>query len=136
MDTLHKILDLMWKKKISDAELCSKAHINKSAVTDWKKGKTKSYMRHLTDIAEADDITYRLNLNSVTRVYSVFLPAFILYATFVDMSMIFEKNFCQFMAIVHFDRIFHESSSSKSDSTLSNFFPVPVLIISSTSDIA
>ena len=57
MDTLHKILDLMWKKKISDAELCSKAHINKSAVTDWKKGKTKSYMRHLTDIAEALDTT-------------------------------------------------------------------------------
>ncbi len=57
MDTLHKILDLMWEKKISDAELCSKAHINKSAVTDWKKGKTKSYMRHLPDIANALDTT-------------------------------------------------------------------------------
>lgn len=52
LDTLHKILDLMWKNGISDAELCSRAHINKSAVTDWKKGKTKSYMRYLPEIAE------------------------------------------------------------------------------------
>lgn len=52
MNTLHKILDLMWKKGISDAELCKLAGINKSAVTDWKKGKTKSYLKHISKISE------------------------------------------------------------------------------------
>ena len=51
MDTLHKILDLMWKLNIDERTLCERAGINKSAVTDWKKGKTKSYMRHLDKIA-------------------------------------------------------------------------------------
>ena len=57
MDTLHRILDIMWKNGISEADLCSKAGINKSAVTDRKKGKTKSYYKHLPEIAEALGVT-------------------------------------------------------------------------------
>ena len=57
MDTLHKILQLMWDKGISDMELCRSAGINKSAVTDWKKGKTQSYMKHLPEIAKVLDVT-------------------------------------------------------------------------------
>ena len=71
MDTLHKILDLMWKNGISDADLCSKAGINKSAVTDWKKGKTKSYYRHLPQIAavlgvSADELDDRIQKEKPT----------------------------------------------------------------------
>ena len=47
----------MWANGISDAELCARANINKSAVTDWKKGKTKSYLRHLPEIAEVLGVT-------------------------------------------------------------------------------
>ncbi len=49
---MHKILSLMWSKGISDAELCNAIKINKSAVTDWKKGKTKSYLKHIDKIAQ------------------------------------------------------------------------------------
>lgn len=50
--TLHKILDLMWKNKIKEIDFCTSIGINKSAVTDWKNGKTTSYKRHLPAIAE------------------------------------------------------------------------------------
>ena len=52
LDTLHKILDAMWKQGLSDIDFCKAVGINKSSVTDWKKGKTKSYMRHIPKIAE------------------------------------------------------------------------------------
>lgn len=52
MNTLHKILDAMWKQGISDIDFCKAVGINKSAVTDWKKGKTKSYQKYLPQIAE------------------------------------------------------------------------------------
>lgn len=52
MDTMHRILDLIWRNGLSEIEFCQKAGINRSAVTDWKKGKTKSYMKHIPKIAE------------------------------------------------------------------------------------
>lgn len=52
MDTLHKILELLWKSGLSELEFCQKAGINKSAVTEWKKGKTKSYLKHIPKIAK------------------------------------------------------------------------------------
>lgn len=66
LNTLHKIMDLMWKKGISEANLCNAAGINKSAVTDWKKGKTKSYIKHIDKIAEVLGVTkeYLLDDNS------------------------------------------------------------------------
>ena len=67
MDTLHKILDLMWKQGISDAELCQAAGINKSAVTDWKKGKTKSYLKHIAKIAEVLGVTEQFLLGNENK---------------------------------------------------------------------
>lgn len=52
MEVLHKILDLMWKTGVSEIDFCTAIGINKSAVTDWKKGKTKSYQKHLQKIAD------------------------------------------------------------------------------------
>jgi transcriptional regulator with XRE-family HTH domain len=42
----------MWKNKINDIDFCVALDINKSAVTDWKKGKTKSYLKYIDKIAE------------------------------------------------------------------------------------
>lgn len=50
-------MDLMWKQGISEADLCNAAGINKSAVTDWKKGKTKSYLKHIDKISEVLGVT-------------------------------------------------------------------------------
>lgn len=63
MDTLYKILDLLWKSGLSEAEFCQKAEINRSAVTDWKKGKTKSYMKHIPQIAKVLGVTEEYLLN-------------------------------------------------------------------------
>ena len=38
-----------------------------------------------------DDITYRLNVNSVSQVYSAFLPALIVYSITLKKSMLCEK---------------------------------------------
>jgi len=57
LDTLYKILDLMWKSGLSEMEFCKKTGINRSAVTDWKKGKTKSYLKHISKIAETLGVT-------------------------------------------------------------------------------
>ncbi len=67
MDTLYKILDLLWKSGLSETEFCQKAGINRSAVTDWKKGKTKSYKKHLSKIAEVldTDVEYLLGSEDV-----------------------------------------------------------------------
>lgn len=57
MDTLYKILTLIWKNGISEADFCEAIGINKSAVTDWKKGKTKSYVKHIDKIANYFGVT-------------------------------------------------------------------------------
>lgn len=52
MDTvLAKILDLIWKSGVGEKDFCLSIGINKSAVTDWKKGKTASYKKYIADIA-------------------------------------------------------------------------------------
>lgn len=51
MDVLHKILTIAFKKGISDKELCEKIGVYNSAISEWKKGKTQSYMKHLDKIA-------------------------------------------------------------------------------------
>jgi hypothetical protein len=40
-EALHKILDLIWQRKVDEKDFCEAIEINKSAVTDWKKKKTK-----------------------------------------------------------------------------------------------
>jgi transcriptional regulator with XRE-family HTH domain len=51
MDVLHKILTIAFEKGISDKELCEKIGVYNSAISEWKKGKTQSYMKHLDKIA-------------------------------------------------------------------------------------
>ncbi len=57
MDTLHKILNLLWKSGVSEIEFCKALGINKSAVTDWKKGKTVSYRKYIAQIASFFDVS-------------------------------------------------------------------------------
>ena len=52
MDILHKIMQLLWENHIKEGDFCESLGISKSAVTEWKKGRTKSYMKHLPKIAD------------------------------------------------------------------------------------
>ena len=51
-DTVKKILSCMKRRNITDKQLTKDIGINKSAVTDWKTGKTKSYKKYIDKIAE------------------------------------------------------------------------------------
>jgi transcriptional regulator with XRE-family HTH domain len=61
--TMHKIFDLLWKSNTDEQDLCKAIGISKSAMTDWKRGKTKSYRRHLSEIADffKVDVSYLVN---------------------------------------------------------------------------
>lgn len=51
-DTVKKILSCMKMRNITDKQLTKDIGINKSAVTDWKTGKTKSYKKYIDKIAD------------------------------------------------------------------------------------
>lgn len=52
MNTLDKILYLLKKNGIAEIEFAKKINANQSIVSEWKKGKTKSYNKRLPKIAE------------------------------------------------------------------------------------
>jgi transcriptional regulator with XRE-family HTH domain len=45
-------MSLLWENNIGEVEFCEMIGINKSAVTDWKRGKTKSYEKHIRKISD------------------------------------------------------------------------------------
>jgi len=49
--TLRNILYLLWDNDVTELDFCLAIGINKSAVTDWKNGKTSSYKKYLPEIA-------------------------------------------------------------------------------------
>lgn len=52
LDTLNKIFYLLKKNGLSDAEFARQLKISKSVISDWKKGRNKSYNKRLNKIAE------------------------------------------------------------------------------------
>jgi len=56
VDTLANILYLLRKNGISEIEFENKLSIIRSTVTDWKRGKTKSYHKRLPKIEELGDL--------------------------------------------------------------------------------
>lgn len=67
---LTNILFLIRKNGLTENEFTKKVGLNKSAVSDWKAGKTKSYNKHLPKIAEVlgvsvDELLDTSNLNSL-----------------------------------------------------------------------
>lgn len=58
MDTsLTRILGLLKQKGIKDKDLIDGIGLNKSAISDWKSGRSKSYKRHIDKIADYLDIS-------------------------------------------------------------------------------
>lgn len=57
MNSVQKILNLLQDKGLKQKDLANHLGINQSAIADWKKGKTKSYMRYLPEIAEFLSVT-------------------------------------------------------------------------------
>lgn len=54
---LNRILTLMSESNVTAKQMTAELKINRSAVTDWKKGITKSYLNHIHKIAEYFDVS-------------------------------------------------------------------------------
>jgi phage repressor protein C with HTH and peptisase S24 domain len=57
MDILNRIIQLLKEHNYSQKDLTDYLNIEKSAFSAWKSGKSKSYLKHITDIAEYLDTT-------------------------------------------------------------------------------
>lgn len=52
MDTLDVILSLIRKKGITEQKFLADLGFNRTLLSDWKSGKSKSYQRHIARIAD------------------------------------------------------------------------------------
>ena len=57
MDTLAKILNLLQTRNIEQQEFAKAIGVRKQAISEWKKGTTKSYMKYIDKIAEFFDVS-------------------------------------------------------------------------------
>ena len=68
---VERILSVMKQKKITDKQLTSYLGINKSAVTDWKTGKTKSFKRYIDQIANYLDVPVDYLLGNIDNPHGI-----------------------------------------------------------------
>ena len=69
VNSVQIILNLLQDKGLKQKDLASHLGINQSAIADWKRGKTKSYMRYLPEIAEFLNVPID-DLVDKTEIYS------------------------------------------------------------------
>lgn len=72
--TVKRIFYLLENRKIEQKELADYLGTNKQTITDWKRGKTKSYKKNIDKIAEffGVSVDYLLGLtDSVNNSYSI-----------------------------------------------------------------
>lgn len=65
MDLLSKILYLISKNGITELEFTQKVGLNKTAVTEWKRGKTQSFKKHIPKIAIALNVSEDFLLHDI-----------------------------------------------------------------------
>lgn len=57
MDVLNRIIELLERNGRNQKELMDYLGIKKSAFTDWKAGKSRSYLKYASEIANYFDVT-------------------------------------------------------------------------------
>lgn len=57
MDTLTSILEIMKSKKITQKDICHYLYLDKHTFSDWKSGRSESYLKYLPKIAEYLDVS-------------------------------------------------------------------------------
>ncbi len=62
---LGKILYSLKVKGLSDSAFAKELGVSRSTITDWKTGKTKSYMRYIPQIAEILEVSTAYLLDDV-----------------------------------------------------------------------
>ena len=57
MNTLDKILSLLTEKGIQQKTFAENICVTKHTITDWKNGRSKSYMKYIDKIADFFDVS-------------------------------------------------------------------------------
>ena len=57
MNTLDKILSLLTEKGIQQKTFAENIGVTKHTITDWKNGRSKSYMKYIDKIADFFDVS-------------------------------------------------------------------------------
>lgn len=57
METVNRILNLIKSKGINEQQFLSDLGFNRTLLSDWKSGKSKSYKKHAAEIAEYFNVT-------------------------------------------------------------------------------
>ena len=57
MDTVERIFYLLNERKMEQKEFAAKIGVSENVVSTWRTGRTKSYSRHLSKIAEVLNTT-------------------------------------------------------------------------------
>lgn len=57
MDTLTKILGIMKEQRVSQQEICQYLKLTKQTFSEWKAGRSESYLKYLPQIAEYLDVS-------------------------------------------------------------------------------
>ena len=70
MSTLERILDLMAANHCDNQKLASALGLNRQAVTDWKSGRSKSYIKYLPQLAKFFDVTVDYLLGNIEYMQS------------------------------------------------------------------
>lgn len=67
MDVLTRVLSRMKTMKMSQKNLCEEIQINQHVFTDWKAGKSESYMKYLPQIASVLGVSVDYLLGTESR---------------------------------------------------------------------
>ncbi len=57
MNTLDKILHLLKSRQIEQQEFAKAIGVGKHVISEWKNGKTKSYLKHIDKIADFFEVS-------------------------------------------------------------------------------
>ena len=71
MNTLDKILSLLTEKGIQQKTFAENIGVTKHTITDWKNGRSKSYMKYIDKIADFFDVSadYLLKKQMINPLY-------------------------------------------------------------------
>ena len=67
MDTRDRIFDLLDRQKMEQKTFAAEIGVKESVVTDWRRGKSNSYNRHLVQIAQVLGTTSEYLLTGKTQ---------------------------------------------------------------------
>jgi transcriptional regulator with XRE-family HTH domain len=57
LDTLTRILGTMKEQRVSQQEICQYLNLTKQTFSEWKAGRSESYLKYLPQIAEYLDVS-------------------------------------------------------------------------------